>query len=133
MNHDPPTSDPDDDLTRSISEIEKVLKVLAGDNAKVPRSWLSRLRRIKSMLNRPYSRKARQIAREIGRIALRELMAEIAKRLLETFIRGIPAYPSGLKAYDSWYRYSNPTRVGRAYPKRARDARKHFSLVPLAA
>ncbi|HTG17657.1 MAG TPA: hypothetical protein VK747_20585 [Blastocatellia bacterium] len=133
MKRAPPTSDPDDDLTRSFDEIEKLLKVLAGDNAKVSRSWLHRLRRLKSMLNRPLSKKARQIAREVGRIALRELMAEIAKRLIETFIRNIPAFSGGSIAYDGRYRNSNLTRVRWAHTKRARDARQYFPFVSLAA
>jgi hypothetical protein len=133
MNHDPPTSDPDDDLVQSIIEIENALKILAGDNAKVPKSWLSRLRRMRSILNRPVPKKARRIAEDVLRITLRELIGEIAKRLLETFIRGIPAYNRGVKEYDSWYRYSNLTRVCRAYTNRACGARKHFRFVSLAA
>jgi hypothetical protein len=133
MNHDPPTSDPDGDLVECIREIEKALEILAGDNAKVPRSWLSRLRGMRSILDRPVPKKARRIAEDVLRITLRELIAEIAKRLLETFIRRFPAYNGGVKEYDSWNRYSNFTRVCRAHTNRARNARKYFCFVSLAA
>jgi|SRR3954468_3388330 hypothetical protein len=131
MKHGPPTPDPDD-LLQSIAEIEKLIQTLAGDNAKVLRGKLKSFWRVRAMLNRPMSRKARRVARDIGRIALKELIAQLAKLLIETFIRIVPAF-SGLKAYDCWYGYSSLTLIGRAHSVGARGASENLAVVSIAA
>lgn len=104
---DDPLTDSQAELERCINELEKTVHVLADDNAEVSRSVLERLRQAKDMLPKC----VRNSVRTAVIVLLHELMAEVAKRIIEASTRTFPMPFGGVKVYDSWGGRAIPTRV----------------------
>ena len=130
MDNNPHAAD-QDELRQCISELMKALQNLAGDNAGVSRCDDERLRRVWAMLHRPLSPRARKVVYAVGCVLAHDLMAEIAKRIIETLLRFLPVPYGRVLLYDYRYGNKNTSRVRRTPATGARGARWHFSFVPL--
>lgn len=105
---DDPLTDSQIELEGCINELEKTVQVLADDNAEVSRSLLERLGQAKDMVPKC----VRNSVRAAVLMLLRELIAEIARRIIEASTRTFPMPCGGVKVYESWGGRTIPTRVG---------------------
>lgn len=126
---DEPLTDSQIELERCIDEIEKTVLVLADDNAEASRSLLERLRQAKDMLPQC----VRTTVRMAVLVLLHELMAEVAKRIIEASTRTFPMPFGGVKVYGSWGDHPVPTRVSGASAAGASCSRRDFAVTALAA
>lgn len=104
---DDPLTGSQDELKRCIDELEKTVQGLADDNAEASRSLLKRLYQAKRMLPKC----VRSSVRTAVLVLLHELIAEVAKRIIEALTRMFPTPFGGVSVYDSWGGRTIPTRV----------------------
>lgn len=118
---------------RCSKSLEEYFEGLADDNAGVSKVALRKLRRVKKLVHESPPSEAQTVVRSLGRAVCHELVAEAVKWILETLIRKFPALFVRAKVYDTRLDDKGIATFSRAQPAGARNARRYFRVLSLAA
>lgn len=113
---DPPTV-PQDELLQIIGELEAICADLQDVNAEVSARTSEKLQRLRTHLECAPSSQLRQLGWDIAWQALRELAAEVVRRVIETSIPTRPGSRIRERTYsqhDDRRVHQDTARVGRA-------------------
>lgn len=103
-----------DELLRSIGELEAMIADLQGVNAEVSVRLSEQLRRLRVGLERTQSPQARRLAWEIISEVVRVIAAEVVRRVIEASISTSPALLAREQVYGhdvGWRVHQNAARL----------------------